>query len=138
MTIVGFSFDKIVVEKFDFVQGKINISNNVSMQSVEPAELGLGKAKQKGLKFTYEFTSKYEPKAGNILINGHVLFMTDEKKSREVLDSWKKSKKIPKDVMSDVLNTVLAKCNIEALILSKEVNLPPPMPLPRVNVESKA
>ena len=45
-------------------------------------------------------------------------------------------KKIAKDIMSRVLNAVLAKCNIEALILSQEVNLPPPIPLPKVTMTS--
>jgi hypothetical protein len=38
--------------------------------------------------------------------------------------------------MSAILNTVLTKCNIEALILSQEVNLPSPIPLPKVKVDS--
>jgi len=45
--------------------------------------------------------------------------------------------KVPKDIMSGVLNTVLTKCNIEALILSQKVNLPPPIPLPSVRQEAK-
>ena len=45
------------------------------------------------------------------------------------------SKKVPKDVMTAILNTVLTKCNIEALILSQKVNLPAPIPLPAVKQE---
>jgi hypothetical protein len=34
--------------------------------------------------------------------------------------------------MVPVLNSILAKCNIQAIILTREVNLPPPIPLPKV------
>ena len=89
------------------------------------------------MKFTFEFTSKYEPKLGTILLGGDVLFLTDSKKSKEILDGWKKDKKVPKEIMAGILNTVLARCNIQALILSQEVNLPPPIPLPKVKVGNK-
>ena len=46
-----------------------------------------------------------------------------------------KDKKIPKEVMTPVLNNILAKSNVEALVLSRELNLPPPIPLPKVEVK---
>jgi len=58
--------------------------------------------------------------------------MESSTKTKEVLDEWKKAKRVPKDVMTSILNTVLTRCNIEALILSQAVNLPPPIPLPSV------
>lgn len=136
MAVIGFNFNKINVEKNDVGKGKVNISNNVAIKNIEQKGISLGKNKQDALKFTFEFTSKYEPKLGSILLGGDVLFLTDSGKSKEVLDSWKKDKKIPKDIMASILNTVLAKCNIQALILSQEVNLPPPIPLPKVKMSS--
>ena len=135
--IVGFNFNKINVERKDMIKGKISISNNVSIKNIEEKDLALGKEKQNALKFTFEFDSKYEPNIGDIILGGDILFVGDAKKAKEILDSWKKDKKIPKDVMTSVLNTVLTKCNIQALILSQEVNLPPPIPLPKVKRETE-
>jgi len=45
-----------------------------------------------------------------------------------------KDKKLPKEIMAGLLNTKLTKCNIQALILSQEINLPAPIPLPKVQV----
>ncbi|MBW2981047.1 hypothetical protein KY360_06545 [Candidatus Woesearchaeota archaeon] len=137
MAVIGFNFNKIDVEKKDVGKGKVNISNNVAIKNIEQKGISLGKSKQDALRFTFEFTSKYEPKLGSILLGGDVLFLTDASKSKEILDGWKKDKKVPKDIMAGILNTVLAKCNIQALILSQEVNLPPPIPLPKVKVGGK-
>ncbi len=134
MTIVGFNFNKINVEKKNQIKSKVNISNNVSIRNIKKTDLSLGNAKQEGLKFEFVFTSRFDPEIGEIVLEGDVLMIEDKPKVKEILDSWKKNKKIPSETMTRVLNSVLSRCNIEALILSKEVNLPPPIPMPKVNV----
>ena len=54
-----------------------------------------------------------------------------DKKVKKAIDGWKKEKKVDKDIMTQVLNTALTRCNVQALILSQDLNLPPPIPLPR-------
>ena len=132
MTIVGFNFTKIEGEKKDMIKGKININNNVHINKVEEKDLVLGNQKQKVLSFNFEFTAKYDPNVGSIKLTGNVLYMEDSKKVKDILDGWKKDKKLPKEFMPNILNTVLNKCNIQALILSEQINLPPPMPLPKL------
>jgi len=138
MTIVSFNFTSIQAEKKESSKGKININNNVTIQKLEEKDLSLGNHKQKVLNFTFEFTSKYSPDIGLIKLIGNVLYMEDSKKVKSILDDWKKDKKIPKDIMAKVLNTVLSKSNIQALILSDQINLPSPIPLPKVQTEPKA
>lgn len=132
MTIVGFNFTKIEGEKKDMIKGKININNNVHINKVEEKDLALGNQKQKVLSFNFEFIAKYDPNIGSIKLTGNVLYMEDSKKVKDILDGWKKDKKLPKEVMPTILNTVLNKCNIQALILSEQINLPPPIPLPKL------
>lgn len=133
MAIVGFNFTKIEVQRKERSSGKINIRNNVTIKDVVEVDLG-GKEKQNALKFMFEFTSVYEPKVGSIILNGNLMFIEEPKKINEVISSWKKDKKIPKDVTVQLFNTVLTRCNIQALILSQQVNLPPPIKLPMVEV----
>jgi len=132
MTIVGFSFTKMHAEKKDGTKGKINISNNVSIKDVKEAETAFSSETQKGVKFFFQFTSKYEPEVGEISLEGNVLYMGKKDEVKKILSTWKKDKKIDSDIMKDILNTILTKCNIEALILSREISLPPPIPLPKV------
>ena len=135
MTIVGFYFTKIEAIKKDGVKGKINIANNVSITDVKENETSFGTETQKGITFTFKFTSKYSPEAGEINLEGTVLYMDTKENTKKILTSWKKEKKLDKEVMKSILNTILTKSNIQALILSKDINLPPPIPLPKV--ESK-
>ena len=73
---------------------------------------------------------------GSIMFEGEILYHEDPKKVKEIIADWKKDKKLPKELMALMLNTILSKCNIQALILSQEVNLPSPIPLPKVQVNA--
>ena len=132
--IVGFGFTKLSAQKNDSAKGKIDINNNVSVKDAKEDSFLLGKDKQSIIKFNFEFTSKYEPSIGMILFEGEILYLEEPKKVKEILSSWKKDKSIPKEIMANLLNTILSKCNIQALILSQEVNLPPPIPMPKVQM----
>jgi len=136
--IVGFGFTKLSAERHEAAKGKIDINNNVTIKDIKEDDLSLGKDKQTVLRFVFEFTSKYEPSVGTILFEGELLYMEEPKKAKELLNSWKKDKKIPKELMQGMLNTILTKCNVQALILSQEVNLPPPIPLPKVQIQQPA
>lgn len=135
MSVVGFTFTRMLVERKGAASGRINIQNNVSLKEVTGANLALGKAKQEALRFTFEFTSQYEPNAGSIQLIGELIDIVDEKLYSETLDEWKKKRKVPQSVMTRILNTILNKCNVQALILSNYINLPPPVPMPRVNIK---
>ena len=134
--IVGFGFTKLSAERNEAAKGKVDISNNVIIKNVEEVDLVLGKDKENVIKFLFEFTSKYEPNIGSILFEGELLYLDDVKKIKEILGSWKKDKKIAKELVPGLLNSILTKCNIQALILSQEINLPTPIPMPKVKVES--
>ena len=137
--IVGFGFTKLSAERKEAAKGKIDINNNVTIKDVQEDSFSLGKDKQQNvLRFIFEFTSKYEPSVGTILFQGDLLYMEDQKAVKEILNGWKKDKKIPKEIMAGLLNTILTKCNVQALILSQEVNLPSPIPLPKVQIQAPA
>jgi hypothetical protein len=138
MAIAGFGFTDIEVKRKPMQGGKISISNNVAIKDIKETELHLGKEKQNALQFLFEFTSKYDPDVGHITIGGEVLFIDEAKKVQEILANWKKDKRVPQEVMTNILNNILNKCNIAALIMSREVNLPAPIPLPKVQVGKPA
>jgi hypothetical protein len=132
MGIVGFNFTKVSVEKMSTPQGGINIRNNVKMNDIGKADLNLGKAKQSGLRFTFNYTSDYEPSFGKLSIDGEVLVLEEEKKANEVLKAWKAKEEVDTEIMNNVMNGILEKCTVLALIVTREVGLPPSIPLPKV------
>lgn len=131
MPIVGFNFDHINVEKLSQITGKINIKNDIGIKNLEQEKLPIGKSEE-SLKFHFEYSLDYQPKIGNITLKGHILYLDEPKKIKEIMTGWKKNKKIPPDITEQILNTVLFKCNIKALALSQEVNLPPHIQMPRL------
>ena len=137
MGVVGLNFNKLLVERKKAVSGKITINNNIAVKNVEERDLALGKNKQSGLRFVFEFTSKYNPDLANISIEGEVLYLEEAVKVKKIVEEWSKNKKIDKDMMADVLNSALTKCNVQALILANDVNLPPPLQLPRIEKKDK-
>jgi hypothetical protein len=131
MPIVGFNFNKIIAEKNNKIIGKVDIKNNLSIKSIEQEKIALEKSEEI-LKFNFEYVISYEPSIGKIAINGNVLYMAESKKIKEILNEWKKEKKLSKELAPKILNTILAKCNIKALTLSQEVSLPPHLKMPFV------
>ena len=130
--IVGFNFNKINIEKKTTKVTKFKVKNNVNIKEVDTLDLAVGNEKQKGVVFRFEFTSAYEPDVGKILLAGELYWMDNEKKLKEIINGWKKTKKLQKDILTPVMNTILTKCHIQAIYLSSIVNLPSPIPLPRI------
>jgi hypothetical protein len=133
MPIIGFNFDKLGAKKDNKITGKVNIANNINITDVQQEKLSITSSDDI-LKFNFEFKANYEPKIGAIQINGHLLFMDEPKKIDDIAKTWKKDKKLSKEISTPIINSILARCNIKALTLSQDVNLPPHIKLPIVNL----
>ena len=107
------------------------IKNNVKILKVEESKLSVD-SKRTTLKFGFKYDAIYEPKIALIELNGEVMFLVDKNIADEVLKSWKKDKKIKADFMYGLMNHILSKCNVEAVILSRDMSLPAPIPLPKL------
>jgi len=135
MTIVKINLHKVNADRnLEAKGGQVKINNNVSIKNVE--EMAFSVEGKKGLKFNFAFNCNYEPDLGKIEVEGQVLFVDEVKKIQEILKSWNKDKRVPMDVMEQVVNAALHKGNIQAIKISEEVNLPSPLPLPKVQAGS--
>ncbi len=137
MTIVGFNFTKIDVERKKTMVPKLSIKNNVEIDDVLEAEMRIGSQKQKVLRFLFTYKSTYSDDAGHVLIKGDLVYMNDKKIIDDILKSWSKNKMkdVKKEIAAPIINTILTKSTITALMLSKEVNLPPQIQLPKVSIK---
>ena len=129
MPIVGFSFDKISTEKKNPIKGKVTVNSDIKIESVEESKLTIDKP---CLKINFQFDIKYNPNVGDTSLSGHIFYLDTPDKIKDMVKNWKSSKKLPETVSLEVLNAILTKCNIEALILSEKINLPPQIPLGRM------
>jgi len=135
MGIVALNFIKINVEKKKGIDGKVNINNDLVLKDVIERQLS-GKNKQTIADFLFSFTVQYltEEKIAlaSILLEGEVVYVDEAAKIKEVMDGWKKNKTVQKELLREIMNTAMMKCNVEGIILSKELNLPPPVGLPQI------
>lgn len=134
MSIVGFNFTKISAERKQAVVGNISISNNISLKEVKEAKIGMGD--RGAVRVSFAFTSTYSPNYATLLLEGDVLVLVDSKQTASIIDGWNKNKNLPPQLAGQIMNHTLDRCNIQALLLSKDLNLPSPVPLPKVNVNA--
>ena len=91
------------------------------------------------LIFEVSYVVKYtleKPKdtnIGEILVVGEVFYIDEPNKVKELLDVWKKDKKLNSEVMKEVMNAALRKFQVEAIAQSDKVGLPTPIPLPSLS-----
>lgn len=109
----------------------VSINNNVRLTSVSERD--------ERICVDFIYTSNYEPNIGVIRIEGEVLIGETEENRKKTLEEWKTSNKrnLPHDIAGKIHNTILGSCMIETAVLSREIKLPPPFPLPQVNLEKK-
>jgi len=135
MTIIGFTFTKLMVERTGKVEGELKIDNNVRLSDVQ--ELKLPGQKDKGLKMNFEYISKYEPGVGNLKFEGNLVELLSIEDHKEAVDAWKKEKAVSNELMKRFINAVFRRCLIQAMIVGREVNLPPPVRLPRLKDDAE-
>jgi len=141
MPIVGFNFDKTSAEKISQVKKGMRAAHNITISSITKENVNLGEGMTKpGLKFSFEYEVKYEPEIGEVMIFGHILYLEEEKKIKEILSKWSKNKTIEPALSAQLINTAIVKSSIKALSLSQDINLPPHLHIPTIQpkVDDKA
>ena len=131
MAFVGFEFNKIDVEKKNPEKGQITINNHVNIVKIEKELLKLAGKEEDAVKFSFEYVSEYGI-AGKILLGGSVLYLASKENVENIIKEWNKNKKVDEELMKILINKILNKCNIQTIILSDTVGLPPPVPLPHI------
>jgi hypothetical protein len=131
MTVFGFYFTAVNANvNEDHLFGSINVTSTPSIQSVEKKDVTNMK-EIVGIKFRY--TTAYE-KAGEIILEGEVLYKVENAKDTEKL--WKDSQRMEDDMAVDVLNFILRRCVTKTLDISESLRLPPPIQFPTVTKEN--
>lgn len=135
MAVIGFNLKKILVERKGLVRGEVKVGTKMNIVNVKKEETKIITGKNV-LALDFEFIIKYmgvEDSIGNVAninFEGTVLYLIDPKETKKILEDWKK-KELPEELKLKVLNTILAKCNIKALVLEEDLGLPPHIPLPK-------
>ena len=134
MAIIGFNLNKISAQKIktNMVLGKVNINNNLALTEVKGLEVNLGSKDNEGLLIRFEYSCKYDPDVGLIAMEGEVVSVENHETVKRCIETWNKTKILEKSVMHPVMAYILNKCTIQAIIMSRDVGLPVPVPMPKL------
>lgn len=141
MVVIGFNLKKLLVERKGIVRGSLKVNTRMNILNLKKEEIKLVAAKDV-LNFSFEFIINYtsivdhKGNVADLVFEGEILYLVDPKDTKKILDDWKK-KEIREDIKLRVLNTILTKCNLKALILEDELGLPPHIRLPRFDKKEK-
>lgn len=136
MNVLNITFNGINAEKKSVPKGNISVSNNIKIIGVEEVKMGLDKTKM-ALKFLFSYKTTYAPDIAVIELKGDLLGLVDAENAKKITDKWAKDKTLDKENAKAVINNVMNKCTVEVILLSRELGLPSPIPMPSVKDDSK-
>lgn len=129
MPIIGTTFMGIEATRKKTIAGgdvKVNSTPKITaMREVDVDALG-----KKAVVMEFTFGSEYEPGIANIAVKGELMYVGP--KQVAVLKQWKEKETLPADVSVEVLNHLFRKCLLKIAVLADDLQLPPPLELPRV------
>ena len=106
--------------------GNIRIDNNSTVTLI--TETGKDTA-----EVEFRYTAGYGS-VGVIKIEGTLVY---EGKIGDLVDKWRSTNNMPDKVASEIHTAIMRTCVPEAVFISRDLHLPPPIPLPQVNISKK-
>lgn len=126
MPVIGMNLKTIEAKKHENITGPVKVNSKMDIRNVK--EQDLPALNSKGLSIDFNFETKYlnekNKNIAEINMDGNVIFMGKEKD--KILKNWKKDKTLPEDIKFQVIRLVSDKCSKKAIILSDDLQLPPP------------
>jgi hypothetical protein len=128
--IIGLNFTKILIEKTSNKNNQkiTKIGTKTDILSIEEEKVEI--PDKKAFRANFSFSVSYEPDLAKILIDGSLLYLNNPENISEAISSWKKKNLTP-EIRLELLNYIMARCNVKALLLEEDLNLPSHFPLPR-------
>lgn len=81
----------------------------------------------------FRFTANYQG-LGIISIEGRIVYEGD---AREIVNQWKTQRKMPDKVATEIHQAIMSNCIPEAVVIARDIRLPPPVPLPPIRFGGK-
>ena len=129
MPIIGLSFNKIDAKK-EITAARQELKVNSTPVITGVKEVDVPNLTKKALSVEFEFLTRYDPGFATITIGGNLMYLSD--KNKAIVDEFKKSKRLPEKESLDILNYLFRHCLLKAAILADDLQLPPPMPMPKI------
>ncbi len=82
----------------------------------------------------FRFTANYravEEVVGLIRIEGKIIY---EGQAKNLVRQWTGTQQMPNEVANEVHTIIMSNCIPEAVMIARDLRLPPPIPMPTVNI----
>lgn len=129
MKIKNFEFKGIEAERYSErgeKKGNIKVDHNSSVTNIKNIDPETNVVE-------FKFTAGYSS-VGMIKLKGALRIKGD---FPDLADEWRENKKMPNEVAKKIHTVIIKKCIPQAVTIAKDLNLPPPIPLPKINVKGK-
>jgi hypothetical protein len=134
MQIIGFNLTKILIEKKENIPANMQINQNIDIKEVVKENIPI--SMDEALKMKFNFIINYQEDYAKVEFSGNLILLPTKEELKNFLKEWK-DKKVPVELRMPLFNFIMNKCNIKALALEDELNLPFHVPLPKINPEKK-
>jgi hypothetical protein len=130
MNIVGYEASTVEAKRFSRPGeqvANIRIDHNSTITQIT-------KASDQTASVEFRFTINYAG-MGYIKVEGSLLLRGEVD---ALISEWKATGSMPNDAANLVHNAIVSNCIPSALLIARDIRLPPPFPLPRINIQKQA
>ncbi len=100
---------------------QININTNLNL-------IGVEKAVDDSLEVPFVLTINYNPSIAQMSLKGKAYVVGEKPELEKILKEYEEKKPPPPIILQSISNVVF----LESVVISRTLNIPPPIPLPQV------
>ena len=134
MPIIGMKFDSMEAKR-EKSPDKGEIKVNSTPKIISAKIITLPSIQKKVLALNFDFVTTYAPDIGEIKISGELLYMHED--NAKILKQWESKKTLPEATNVEVLNHLFRQCLLKVANIADDLQLPPPLAIPRVAPKQK-
>ncbi|MEA1993419.1 MAG: hypothetical protein U9N35_03350 [Euryarchaeota archaeon] len=130
MTVLGVRMKKIEATRDESItpEGPVKIAPSQKITNIKENKIDSASGKATVVEFDFEFAINYDPPMGEIRLKGKVIYHGPEKVRKEIIKTWKDSKRISKTVEREILANLTSRAFLVAMNSAREIGVPSPMP----------
>jgi hypothetical protein len=130
MPVLGIRINKIEATKNEEIapKGPMRITPSQKIKDITENQINGVSGKVKVIEIRFEFNTNYDPAVGEINLSGTIVYQGTEKIRKEILKTWKDSKKIAKSVEREIIASLTSRMFLVAINCAREIGVPSPMP----------
>ena len=82
MKIVGFSLSKILAQRKEKIEGKLQINQNIDIKDVKPEKIPF--SKDEALKLDFNFSITYSGDSAKVEFEGHLILIPEKEEFKKI------------------------------------------------------